>query len=291
MAAYASSNSATGASGSAVVTKPTGLAENDLMVAICADDASSGTFATPTDWTVVTSHTSAFDEDIIVFAKVASAADAAAADFTFTHATGTADVGAVLYRITGTVTSVNCIYRTAANSGTEPSADVFRFATGFTPDVASSLLIIATLCQSNDSSNSDASTYELQTNNPTWTERHDINHHTEYDLSTATATRTETTATGYYQVTFTGTADNARAEGILLAITDVANATHNATVITATATIVAPAATGSAQASPSVITATATINAPTATGGTNDSLWKNLEKPSAGTITNLDKPA
>ena len=281
-----------------MVTKPTGLAAGDLMVAFVADRGSNyetGAPSTPSGWTEIVALIEDASGGITVYAKIASAGDAAAADFTFSHSNGAAIIAAALYRITGTIASVDNIYREASNAGTEPSADVFRFANGFTPDTASTLLIMGVEGQStnNGFDSSDATAYALETNNPTWTERHDFVYGTDLRLSTATATRTETTATGYYQITYTaaGAETPGSANGILLGITDTANGTHNATVITITATINAPTATGTAQVSPTVITATATINAPTVTGGTNDSLWKNDDKPSAGTISNLDKPA
>lgn len=300
MAAYASSDSATG-TGSAVVTKPTGLAAGDLMVAIVSDRGSnfeSGEPSTPSGWTAIVSETSDAAVGIAVFAKVADAGDAAAANFTFSHSNGSAPVAAAMYRITGTFTSAVNVYRSVANIGTEPSADVFRFANGITPDVASTLLIMGVTgySSSNGFDDSNATAYALEISNPTWTERHDFafaGAPTAHRLSTATATRTEVTATGYFQITYTaaGSETPNNAVGVLLGITDTANGSHSATVIVATATINAPSATGTAQASPSVITAAATINAPTATGGTNDALWKNTDKPSAGTINNLDKPA
>lgn len=293
MAAFASSNSATGLSGSITITKPTGLAENDLMVAFVADSSFSDVPDTPSGWTKIIEHTGDLQMTITAFAKVASAADAAATDFTFTHPNAGADMAGVLYRITGTVTSLDCIYREASNTGTEPSADVFRFASGFTPSTANSLLIMAITGYSNSGGfdESHASVFEIETNNPAWTERDDFTFAAgEFLFSTATAIRTETTPTGYYQVTYSvsGNDSPSNASAILLAITDIENGTHNATVITATAAVQAPTASGSSQASPAVVTATATINAPTASSA--DPLWKNTDKPSPGSITNTTKP-
>ena len=291
MAAYASSDSATG-TGSVVITKPSGLAAGDLMVAFIADAAYGNVPNTPSGWTKIIEHTGDLDMTITAFAKIASAGDAAAADFTFTHPNGSATLGGVLYRITGTLASTDNIYREASNTGTEPSADVFRFATGFTPDTASTLLIMGVTGYSNtngfDSSNATA--YALETSNPSWTERHDFVYGVDYRLSTATATRTETTATGYYQITYTaaGSETPANASGILLGITDTANGTPTITVVEAVASIQAPAATGGSQVSPSVVTATATINDPTASSASPRIV--NLDKPSAGTISNTDKP-
>lgn len=298
MASYASHDSAWDQTGGSVtVTKPTGLAAGDLMVAFVTVLNLTSAPDTPSGWTAVTNVTTS-GRYVQLFAKVADSSDAAASNFTFTHGTGSAELHVLLYRVTGTFTSAANIYATAAAvAGSEPSSNVFRYTNGITPNTASSLLILfATQDVGENDGTSDG--YTLQTSNPTWTERLDTTPNAADNtkhVASATATRTEVTATGYFEITYSvgGGFDmgTAAGGGILIAITDTANGTHNATVITAAATINDPAASGGAQISPAVVTAAATINAPTATGGTNDALWKNQDKPSAGSITNLDKPA
>ena len=294
MAAFASGSSATG-TGSVVITKPSGLAEGDLMVAFIADSSYANVPDTPSGWTKIVEHTGDLSMTITAFAKIASSGDAAAANFTFTHPNGSATLAGFLYRITGTLASVDNIYRVTSNTGTEPSADVFRFASGFTPSTANTLLIMAITGYSSAGGfdESHASAYALETNDPTWVERDDFAFGVgNFLFSTATATRTQTTPTGYYQVTYSvsGNDNPSNASAILLGITDTANSTHNASVVTATASVVAPTASGVAQTSPAVVTAAASIVAPTAAGGTNDALWKNTDKPSPGSITNTTKP-
>jgi hypothetical protein len=287
MAAYGSSASASG-TGSAVVTKPTGLAAGDLMVAFVGDNASTNTPSTPSGWTLITSAVSAFDEDLYCFAKIASAGDAAASNFTFAHGNGAAVVRADMYRITGTFASTGNIYKYAAASATEASADVFRCSTGITPDVASSLLIMAFLGQA-ASTGFNTTANALQTSSPTWTEQHDNSYGTEYRLASATATRTEVTDTGYFQVTYT-TVDVTRAVGMLLAIADTQNGTATPSAVAMTATVGTPVGSGGATVTATVVGITPAVGTATATGGTDDALWKNVDKPSAGAITNTDKP-
>lgn len=262
------------------------------MVAFIADAAYANVPDTPTGWTKIIEHTGDLDMTITCFAKIADTGDAAAADFTFTHPNASATLGGTLYRITGTLAATNNIYRTASNTGTEPSADVFRFATGFTPVTASSLLIMATTGYSSAGGfdDSNASAYALETNNPTWTERHDIVYGVNYRISTATATRTETTATGYYQVTYTvgGAETPVNASGILIAITDTANATHNATVLNLVSSVPAPSPSGAGNVSVSVISFASSVVAPVASAAAPT--INNVDKPSAATIANTDKP-
>lgn len=296
MAAYGSSAAATGTNGTVVITKPTSLAANDLLVAFVGD-VSNKAWDTPSGWTLVTSVSVSFDSSAYLFAKVADAGDAAASDFTFTLTSplGTEDVEGVLYRITGTFASANNIYAYSAVGGTEAVSDVFRCATGITPVVASSLLIMYIRAFCTDSDNNAISAYALQTSSPTWTERHDIQDvgpTNQIRMGTATATRTEITDTGYFEAAVsTGELAPTQSIGILLAITDTSNGTATPAVITSALAVQAPVASGGASTTVSAaLGMTIAVQAPTVTGGTNDALWKNTDKPSAGSINNIDKP-
>lgn len=294
MAAFRSIASATGAAGSAVVTKPAGLADGDLMVALCSQVNTSGNWNTPSGWTDMGNVQTPGDLDVRIFAKKADASDAAASDFTFTYS-ASSKVEAIVYAISGTFAGTANIYAISVVAATEAVTDVLRAATGITPSSANSLLIMFIYGSFTDSDNNTISNYALETDNPTWTERDEIQDNggtNTVRIGTATATRTAVTATGYFQADVsTGAVGANGSVGALLAIQDTANGTHNATVIDATLTVQAPTVTGGSQASPAVITATIAVQAPTVTGGTNDALWKNLDKPSPGSINNLDKPA
>lgn len=291
MAAFGSVASATAAAATQVtVTKPASLAAGDLMVAFITEGNSSGTPDTPSGWTLIGSAVDigSAGNDTFCFAKIASAGDAAASDFTFTYSGSNTRIEGILYRITGTFASTANINAKAFNSaGTEPSADVFRFSPGITPYQASSVLLMHV--HGIGSSVGTITTFEVQTSNPSWTEDVDTTESgaTNRRIGSAHASRTEITDTGYFQVTFS--ANITGAGGVLLAINDTQNGTATPSVISLTSTVNTPVSTGAANVTATVISMTSTINSPTATGGTNDALWKNTDKPSAPTITNITK--
>lgn len=294
MASYRSIATNTAAAGTVVVTKPSGLAAGDLMIAFCSQVNTPGSWNTPSGWTSLGAITTPGDLDVSVFAKKADSSDAAASDFTFTYS-ASSKVEAVLYAVSGTFASTSNIYAQSIIAATEAVTDVLRGATGITPYSASSLLIMYIYGGFSDSDNNSISNYLVQTDNPTWTERAEIQDNggtNTVRIGTATATRTEVTDTGYFQADISTGAINASGNvGVLLAIQDTANGSVSPSVISMVASVEAPTATGSSAVTiASPVGITATVPSVTATGGTNDALWKNQDKPSAGSITNQDKP-
>ena len=225
--AYRSSNSSTGSSGSITITKPTGLTLGDLMVAILSDDFRTSGFNTPSGWTLIVDQSGPFDLSVTAFGKIADSGDVAASDFTFTHANSGAIIGGHLYAFSGNFTGVGNVYVSSAQTATEPSADVFNFATGITPSLAGSVLLMGAAIGSagNNIDDSNISTYEVETSNPSWTEGHDTLYGSGGNgqrLGSAYATRTETTSTGYFQITVSiaGGEDAQNSGGVLLAISE-----------------------------------------------------------------------
>jgi hypothetical protein len=292
MAAYGSSAAATDTDGTVTVTKPSGLAAGDLMVAFCANPGQAGDINTPSGWTLMAAYNAEDDSnlnEVRVFAKIAEASDASASDFTFSHSSPAGEQSAVLYRITGTFASVNNIYAIVAQIGSDTADDVYRFSTGITPSVANSLLIMFVSSFGNGSNDSPVDTYTLQTDNPTWTERHDASYNSQdFNYATATATRTETTATGYYQVTFNTSGDVSRAAGVLLAIADTQNGTATPAVISIASSVPDPTPSGAGNVTATVVTMASSV--PTASATAGEALWKNTDKPSPSSISNTDKP-
>lgn len=292
MAAFGSVASATASSAtSVVITKPSSLAAGDLMVAFITEGNSGGTPNTPSGWTLITdiNDIGVGGVDTFCFAKIADAGDAAASNFTFSYSGSNTNIEGILYRITGTFASTNNIYLIAADAaGDEPSSDVFRFTPGFTQNVASSVLLFhAHGVFSGTNTAPVVSAFALETNNPTWTEDVDGNSaDTTRSFASAHATRTETTATGYYQVTYSVAVSNAG--GILLAIADTQSGTATPEVISLTSSVITPTSTGGANVTASVISLTSSM--PTATGSTSDPTIINTDKPSPGSISNVDKP-
>lgn len=292
MAAYGSSSTnAVTTGGSCTVTKPSGLAAGDLMVAFVSTGQSSAN-DTPSGWSSILSNIGDPGLYLDVFVKVASSGDAAASDFTFTHSSGSAAMQVVLYRITGTFTSSANVYAKVIQQPSEVATDIMRASTGITPSVASSLLIMHFHTVCSDSDNNSFSNYALETDNPTWTERHDIQDAGSSNvirIGSATATRSATTDTGYFQAEVGSGNVSGLGNAALLAIADTQNGTPTINVIDATLAIQSPATTGGSQVTiANPVTISSSI--PSATAAASDSPWTNTDKPSPGTITNADKP-
>lgn len=294
MASYRSSDTATvSAATSVTVTKPAGLTAGDLMVAFVSESNSGGDPSTPSGWTQMATYQASSNARVTVYAKVADSADAAASDFTFSYSGSNTALEAVLYAISGTFAAANNLYAIVAEGGTEAVTDTFRSTTGITPVTASSLLIMYFRIFCTDSDNNAMSNYAIQTSNPTWTERHDIQDAGASNIiriGTATATRTETTATGYFQAEVsTGAITENASIGILLAISDTANAIPTLSAVSLVGTVPSMTPTANADVpAPTVISLAASV--PSVTPTTAAPTWVNTDKPSAPTINNTDKP-
>ena len=276
--AYASIAAATDLAGDITITKPTGLAAGDLMVAFIAQH-DTGTAASLTGWTSLGSQADAGNRVFTVLFRVADSADAAAADFTFTCA-GNEKVG-VLVRVTGSG------FTDADNFQVSIPAFIAGDSTPtFTPGVSvistSDLLI---MCIADDTIGG-ISAYAVATNNPTWTERTDtqLDSTEDWQVGVATATPTASGATGDFSATATGT--NA-IFGALISITENTNQTVNAAVLSAAFTVQEPSLTSvPAAQTPAVISLVSSVQAPAVAAAAQD--WNNQSKSST-TWTNASK--
>lgn len=288
---HASTNIASidGAAKTVVITKPSGLTAGDWMVAVIGISINE-TYNTPSGWTKLGQQTQTNDGCLVVYAKIADSADAAATNFTFTLQTGNGGSQDV---ITG------CL---VCGTGTAPvlSADFIDFGTdtdggstltftgGVNPIVADSFLIMGVMAGANTGGGSQTlSNYTIVTSNPTWTERMDnaFNQTDDYNFAVATAPRTESTATGNFSADSSGSPGNG--VGVLLAIIETQNVTVSPTVISSVLSIQAPSVTGTATVSPAVIGITATVQAPTVT--TQAPKWVNPNKSTSPSWVNPNK--
>lgn len=205
MATYASVSSAgINSATDIVITKPSGLAVGDMMIAGLYKGRSSGanTITAPAGWNNQESVlvTGSLDCRLTVFTKVADASDVSASDFTFTSAFGD-PIGGIIVRLSaiGTLTS-EASTSEYLNAGT-------KSFTGFTPTKANSTYVFfgARGVSSNQSA-FDITSVSMATNNPTWTERAEVGIDTvneTHTLAAYTASRPEITATGDFTFNFT----------------------------------------------------------------------------------------
>lgn len=257
---------------SIVITKPSGLAAGDLMIAVLAVTGPNQAY-TATGWDeLFANNIPNFNFKMNCLVRVADSSDAAATNFTFNvNASGDSKVGALL-RITGSSFSglANCIADTD-----DVAADTTPTYTGGVTPVGSTALLIMG-CFSGGLGTSSA--YAIANNNPSWTERADIsvNDAEDITLAVATADYAFATATGDYSLSIT---DGTETGGYIIAVSESANVTISPAVTVATATLPAPSVSAGSTATPAVITTTATLPAPTIT--TSDPEWTNQTKHSS----------
>lgn len=285
---------ATNNDGVLTVTKPTGLAAGDLLVAFISTGSGGGAL---TGWTAIGSEalgdTSGFGLHMVVLAKVADAGDAAASDFTFTMTTANRRL-VHLFRITGDFSAgVASLIVSDNDNNVTKSGSTFTFPGGVTPLGANSFLLFGAIGGDPTSSASNTfSNFAVTNSNPSWTiEYNSVMPGGAADsilAAVASATFTPASTTGAYLV------DNSEAAnevgGKLVAITEVQNGSVTLDLASLTATPRDFASlTGGANVTLDAASMTAT--AQTVTAAAAAAKWVNTDKSSAGSITNQDKTA
>lgn len=281
--AFASSSTGTNSGDSAlVITKPTGLAAGDVLVAFCLRAFDGSGFSTPSGWTLLQSQADGTAYSVSVFAKVADSTDAAASNFSFSVASATGDgTAGALCRITGeSFTSVAA--NIASVDGTATGTSSLSY-TGLTPVGPNSLLVMFV---SNQDSNFDVtySAYAVANSNPTWTEAYDVATVENMDYAIAYGTFAPTTTTGNFSATASQSGDHI---GCLVSIIETASVTVEPSVINMTVGIQAPSVAADAVVSVGAVSLTSNAPAPTLTLGA--AKWSNTDKSAAPTWTNTNK--
>lgn len=204
-----SSNTAYATASSVTITKPTGTAVGDLLVAFIHLAGGAGYTSDPAGW----SRLLTINTNTIVSYIFATSTEVAATDFTFTAASS-AIIGGGMIRVTGLINTgrmsnvnSNVIGSTAASPATHTIT--------VTPTNAESLLLYS-VTSIGTAGGSTASGYSIVTSNPTWTEVYDFNSGA-VQMSLAYATRTAVTATGNASVSVTNCA-TAQVTGIMIDI-------------------------------------------------------------------------
>lgn len=273
------------------ITKPTGLAAGDLMVAILASNNSpgSGWDTIPSGWTYAgeegeVSGTLSVSYECSIYYKIATAGDAAASDFSFTNQAGNGSanetgLGSIL-RFSGAYLQSSFVDASEDTDGGTANS----YTGGVDPTVADSILILAVFGHGTATT---VSNYAITTSNPTWTERQDVNQNStlDYTFAIATGPRSAATATGNYSADFASSVG--KSVGILAAVVPPTNATISPSVISAASSVQAPTVAAGASVSTSVISFASSVQAPTVTISTPD--WTNLDKSSTSSFTNPDK--
>lgn len=202
MATIQSYNTANPGNGSSVtVTKPTGLAVGDLMIAHYAYGDATDTMGTLSGWTHEVNNESAGGTSIKtgIQWKIADSGDVAASNFTFSLSGASNSPIVALIRIDGYVSTdlLNNAGELIGNSGS-PS-----YNNTVTPISPSSLMLFF-ITAGNPGATPNISNYAMTTDNPTWSELYQVDVASSHCISLGYATRTATTATGNSSATITG---------------------------------------------------------------------------------------
>lgn len=185
--------------GTLTITKPSGLAVGDMMVAYIVWDTSDTTAPTlPSGFTSLL-HDTTGTKSAWAY-KVADSGDVAASNFVFTLAGTVSASGGSIMRWTG-VGQIDAGSTVRVNSATTTPS----FAGGITPGVADSYLIMGY----HSPYTHTVSNYAIATDNPTWTEIMDEqNVSPDLTMSLAYASRPEVTATGNFTLTTSSSHDD-----------------------------------------------------------------------------------
>lgn len=205
IATYKSYSLATSTNSTVVITKPSGLAVNDMMIAVVHSYGAGTTqvWTPPSGWT---SFISTGDSgggsgmSIQTFWKYAVSADVSATDFSFAPSAGGGRQIGTIFAITGVINQAPTFNQNHTVSGSGASVTT----TGVTP-TAENLLVIFGAVTDDDVGSVSQGSYSIATSNPTWSERLD-----EFGISIAsvghafaTALRPELTATSTSNITAT----------------------------------------------------------------------------------------
>lgn len=261
-----------------VITKPTGLAVGDLLLAVIGviDESETSTPTTPAGWTdIYKISTSTFSlAGLGVYYKVATADDVSASDFTFASSRTPDAMCGVLYRISGAG---------GANTyevDTETASGALTFTKALTPGVLSTLINIF-----QSSSGVSYSSYTLTGGTSvTFTERIDTNSGSN---AMAVADGAYASLAEITQVGVTTSSGTPTTRNMLVALYTQANASATATLLQATPVFFAPTPGITASGTATLLEATPTFLAPVST--VTSQKWTNTDKSAVSSVTNQDK--
>lgn len=288
MATYesiSSTNFSTSESAAVVITKPSGLAVGDYMVAILAKNdiinESSSSFATLSGWTSQGSITDTpiSGMQLNVQTKVATSGDVAASNFTFDPQVPCYGGGAIL-RLSnfGRFNSIEF----DSSGGTT----TISYTASSTPFIANSLIITAFF--NRDGSNSEAASSYTSTPSVTFTERLDMFEDTSAEnvhLAIATGTYSGVSQVTAYGCTLASASSDC---GCLIIINPVQNVTPDVAHVAVPPTAFGVVATNNATADVAHVAVLPNINSVSIKDSSDDIQWTNPDKPTTIWV-NTDK--
>lgn len=274
---------------SPVITKPTGLAVGDLMVALIFSVDTVGSPVdeptTPTNWTRFSDAFFDSASDTIRaygFWKIADSGDTAASNFTFVCDTSNVVNAGYLARITGhnaTAPIVQVVYGNTT-TGTNPT-----LTTSASTVVNDSLLFMA-FCGYSSAGTETVSNYTINGTNPTWTEQFENSSSLSINETVAVASAPESAVRTVTTVECDISAAYSDCVGQFFVIPPTTSASTNLDCISLTGVPYDTTNTGSANVTLDTIALASTPRDITASA--EDPKWLNPDKSST-TWTNPDK--
>lgn len=263
------------------ITKPTGLAVGDLMVAfINGTNGTSGSPSTvPSGFTLGRSQAYGFGtrNNFSTYYKIAASGDVAASNFTWGNSvTGGGSIGGTLFRITGALANIDQSTSNDAGNTSSPAIGPI------TPTYPNSLLLFGVATDATSGSVAVGS-YAIATSNPTWTEQVDTQTST-FAHAIASAIRPEITDTGNWTATISG--GGTYYVGMqTMSIAAIVDQAISPTFVSAAYEVVAPTIQQGQTASPTVLGATLSVVSPAVK---KSATWTN-QSENAGSWTNQTK--
>lgn len=251
-----------------VLTKPTGLAVGDTMIAIVVAETATN-LASPAGWTLIGAAELATYAKTKSFYKVADSSDVSASNFTFT---GTDIRGGILYRISGAAPA-NIIF----GAGTPPSSSSVIISYFFAGDNAARTVTWSSYTVTGGDS-------------PTFTERLDSSEATGLStcLAVADAIYNSSSAITACGSTISGSIDESG--GAFIIIPSQQDGSATSTLLDVTPTILT-GQTGSntTTATSTLLEVSPALVSPNAKSSSDRTQWTNETKPASTTWTNQTK--
>lgn len=282
--------SSSGTSTSSVtITKPTGLAVGDCLIAtIINADADDETITLPSGWTSIVNQTgSNADATVRIMAKIAEAADVSASDFTFSASNTCVLLGGSILRVTGIALDLNAATDSdTLGSGGSPAT----FTTTLTPNTDGALWLLGISITNGSAFSTGLDTYFATGSSVTFTESFDFGFDTgtfRPRIGMAYGIQTTSSAATAYGASWGGINYGKKAAA-LVAFSESINASSTNTLVTTTSTTFSQAGTADGVAENNLATAIGAAFAQGGTGTDAPTTWANQSKNNA-TWSNQNK--
>lgn len=271
----ASSSTNSAAASSVVVTKPTGVAVGDVLVAIVtAYDTGAIELDTPSGWTRQHYPTSPTNRRWALYTKIANSGDVSASDYTFSTGGAANAVIAGIARITGAA-SGNEI---AATEYDEASSTASPSFTGTSTPASADTLVLMAICTNGTAGVPTVSSY-ASTPAMTWTEVFDASlDFSSEDPSVALASAVTANTTQITAYSASLSTSKSTIWGSLLLIQPVVNASADVGHLAVTPTLVGLETTNTATASVGHLNASPTLIGLDAVSSSDGTQWTNESK-------------